>query len=551
MLRPTSIRYLSISGAIQTVSQLTVIDVDGDGSLDIVGAGLYSPYVNKAVPTFALINDGAGSFLSDDTKIGGATVNAREFVVADFNGDGIDDIFIADHGYDAHPFPGYKNGLLLGKEGGGFVNATSGLPKKPDFTHSVAAADIDGDGDVDLFVGNINGGKSGPYFLLNDGAARFTQSSNKLPASVVDRSKTYTTSLFIDIDGDGDMDLLLGGDGAASALLLNNGKGKFSPAKTKVPDGGFGNKNNITVDAQPFDFGQDGRMDILLVATKAKLFYRKASFQVLEAVKKGKVIDATKIHFDSQPAIKGWVKQVHFVDINHDGFLDIVGEVAGGEQALVAYLNDGNNRFYQLRPDALMAYGGLSLAAIDMDNDGRKELVQVGSSNGTYNVQIVSFVTSTGDIVGTAESDTVFGDGSSQMIDGREGDDFLVGAAGADHLIGGRGTDLLTGGSGADRFVFSSIQDSAADAPDIIMDFNRAEGDKIDLSAIDANMRAVGNQAFKFIGRNEFQSKSGELRFETTPDGINVFGDVNGDGVADFVIWLEGSISLRATDFVL
>ena len=63
------------------------------------------------------------------------------------------------------------------------------------------------------------------------------------------------------------------------------------------------------------------------------------------------------------------------------------------------------------------------------------------------------------------------------------------------------GKDTLTGGAGADRFVFIASGDSGAGAnADRITDFSRAQLDKIDLAAIDANSAVAGNQGFSFIG---------------------------------------------------
>ena len=73
----------------------------------------------------------------------------------------------------------------------------------------------------------------------------------------------------------------------------------------------------------------------------------------------------------------------------------------------------------------------------------------------------------------------------------------------------------MTGGTGADRFVFTNSLDSpSAGSFDIIHDFSHAEGDKIDLRGIDANLSPRGNQAFTFIGTKAFSGKLGELRVE-------------------------------------
>lgn len=131
--------------------------------------------------------------------------------------------------------------------------------------------------------------------------------------------------------------------------------------------------------------------------------------------------------------------------------------------------------------------------------------------------------------------------------------DLLEGFAGNDVITGGRGADRLYGGVGADRFVFKNLRDSQADKikRDVVYDFSRAERDKIDLSAIDANSKKGGNQAFKFIGKQGFHKKAGELRYEKVKGALSVSGDVNGDGKADFGLTIKGIASLSKGDFLL
>ena len=85
---------------------------------------------------------------------------------------------------------------------------------------------------------------------------------------------------------------------------------------------------------------------------------------------------------------------------------------------------------------------------------------------------------------------------------------------------------------------------------DEMMDFARGV-DKIDLSAIDASTVAAGDQAFRMIGTKAFSKKAGELQVKAYGDGVVVAGDVNGDGVADFSVWVHGVSKLAASDFVL
>lgn len=458
MLRPTSIRFVDIAGSIGGASEIIAADVNHDGNMDIVIASGFFPPQDNSIPISILFSDAKGSFKLSKNPTPAETIHPREMIVADFNGDGSQDIFITDHGYDAPPFPGDTNTLLLGKAGGGFADASSRLPTLPDFTHSADAADVDGDGDIDLYVGNYATNGRGPYFLINNGSAGFTQSGRGLPADVLDGTYAYSTSLFVDADADGDKDLFLGGDGVSSKLFINDGKGVFSVVSAAIPPGRFGVENTTAVDSILFDFDKDGKADVLVVGTNSS--YQGARLQVLLSSGPKGLMDGTQRYFDSQPETNGWMKYAHFVDLNNDGSLDIVGEMSGGAQGLIAYLNDGANRFYQMRTDALIEYGGGAMEVMDVDNDGTKELVLIGSGEGFYNIQIVKLVTTKGNVIGTRDADTIFGDGGDGKIDGAAGSDFLAGGRGNDTLIGGSGSDKLIGGSGADTASYATSKNA-------------------------------------------------------------------------------------------
>jgi Ca2+-binding RTX toxin-like protein len=139
----------------------------------------------------------------------------------------------------------------------------------------------------------------------------------------------------------------------------------------------------------------------------------------------------------------------------------------------------------------------------------------------------------------------------NDTLTGTSGKNILLGDLGDDTLRGGGGADELVGGAGADKFVFTAITDSPFGAGDLIRDFSHAQGDLIDLSGIDANTGAAGDQAFTFIGNALYSGTAGELRFANTAPGVvTIAGDVNGDGTSDFHINLYGT-SAVAGDFVL
>ncbi|WP_395679158.1 beta strand repeat-containing protein [Inquilinus sp.] len=158
------------------------------------------------------------------------------------------------------------------------------------------------------------------------------------------------------------------------------------------------------------------------------------------------------------------------------------------------------------------------------------------------------------EIRGSAGNDviTLAGVGNGQTVNGRTGNDTITGGGAADVLDGGAGKDLLAGGGGADRFVLSVIGDSPATANrDVVSDFSRVEGDRIDLSRIDASTAVIGDQAFAFIGTSAFTGVAGQLRYAQSGGITIVAGDVNGDKVSDFHVEISGTVALGAIDFVL
>lgn len=150
-------------------------------------------------------------------------------------------------------------------------------------------------------------------------------------------------------------------------------------------------------------------------------------------------------------------------------------------------------------------------------------------------------------LLGSQYGDTLTGSAFANILNGGAGNDILNGGAGNDALIGGAGKDALTGGAGADIFSFSATTESARGTNrDVITDFVRG-ADKIDLSVIDANVFAAGNQAFTLISSAAAFSAAGQVKFA----GGVLYGEVTGDQTADFEIALTGITTLSAADFSL
>jgi hypothetical protein len=146
-------------------------------------------------------------------------------------------------------------------------------------------------------------------------------------------------------------------------------------------------------------------------------------------------------------------------------------------------------------------------------------------------------------------------DGNYRLFGGAAADTLIAGA-GADLVSGSGGADTLTGNGGTDSFRYSATADSTAAAMDRILDFTPGT-DKIDLTRIDANSHAAGNQAFSWIGSNTFTgsgaASAGELRAYENGGKWFVEGDTDGNGVGDLVVelTLQGATPLGQGDFFL
>ncbi|MQW89622.1 M10 family metallopeptidase [Sinorhizobium saheli] len=154
---------------------------------------------------------------------------------------------------------------------------------------------------------------------------------------------------------------------------------------------------------------------------------------------------------------------------------------------------------------------------------------------------------------GYAGNDTLNGETGNDALYGGLGNDKIRGGGGNDRILGEAGSDHLSGGTGADTFVFKTLSSSTAVLTDrdTIYDFLASESDRVDLSAIDADTATSGNQAFLFVGTAAFGGKKGELRYVRDTSDTYIYGDVNGDKVADFAIHLDDAVTLQKGYLIL
>lgn len=172
---------------------------------------------------------------------------------------------------------------------------------------------------------------------------------------------------------------------------------------------------------------------------------------------------------------------------------------------------------------------------------------QVTGGAGTDRIYAVSGIEN---LTGGSLDDRLTGNATANIIDGGDGNDVISGLAGADTLIGGRGIDRIDCGADKhkDRVVYRSPSDSAVGSNrDQVTNFTPGT-DITDVSAIDADPRVAGNQAFSFSG-----TAASPHAIWYTPRGSDlvISGDVDGDAVADFEIGVRGVTLLTETDLAL
>jgi hypothetical protein len=385
---PVLVGHVSMSGAAFWATQIAVGDFNGDRHQDVLIAR-DSMDAQHTFPVTILLGDGEGKFTDGTSSIFEGDVPStqypRQIVLADFNGDHRPDVFIADTGDDHDPWPGYQNTLILSAPGGKLVDATANLPQVNDYSHSAAAADVNGDGTTDLYVGNIYGAyRVPPEILLNDGTGHFTVGNGLLPASVTNLDMNqYTGSAFVDVNGDGHPDLVLSANSssAQSVVLVNDGTGHFSELPGALPAKPFG-PDAIGFDPTPLDINGDGRPDLVISYTKGNPFYVGRWTQVLVNNGDGTFRDETASRLPQSDNSLSWTEFFHSGDLEHNGRTGLglqTNPLWGGPPLL--YLLDQSGVF---QPGPVVGGAFETWAFIDAEGDGSNDVVGVDSSGDVW-----------------------------------------------------------------------------------------------------------------------------------------------------------------------
>ncbi|WP_342240914.1 hypothetical protein [Inquilinus sp. OTU3971] len=158
-------------------------------------------------------------------------------------------------------------------------------------------------------------------------------------------------------------------------------------------------------------------------------------------------------------------------------------------------------------------------------------------------------------LVGDDDANTIHGWIGHDLLSGGGGDDILtsddwISSSGNDIFVGGLGADDITTANGDDVIRIDRLVESLPGQEDRVTDFSSR--DILDLSRIDADQTAAGDQAFTLIGDAPFSYTAGELHYQQLGRGLLVSADADGDGRSDMQLileptWYQGQALTRLT----
>jgi enediyne biosynthesis protein E4 len=298
---------------------LAVADVNGDGLDDIFIGGA------KDQASAILIQREDGSFAKSNEKVFAQDSVSEDVgaVFFDANKDGHPDLYVVTGGSEfSEAAPALEDRLYLNDGKGNFRKVIGALPPLTLSGSRVAAADYDGDGAVDLFVG----GRSVPgrygidpqsVLLRNDGHGKFTDVTDEA-APGLSHIGMVTDAAWSDVDGDGRVDLVVVGEWMPITIFHNAGHGKLVKQTAAGLEKSNGWWNRLIVG----DFTGDGKPDLVV----------------------GNLGLNTRLQANAKEPVTMYVK-----DFAHTGFL----------QQIITYYNAGKQYPLPLRDDLLRALPAL------------------------------------------------------------------------------------------------------------------------------------------------------------------------------------------------
>jgi FG-GAP-like repeat len=353
---PATTYYL---GGAYSPESVIAADVNGYGKVDLISADYaYNPVGILSVFT----NNGNGSFVLASSPTASVGSFTQSVVAADVNGDGKLDLISANSGDGT----GNTLSVLTNNRGGGFTLASS--PIVGESPWSVVAADVNGDGKVDLICANaaiLSKGVDGTLSVLtNRGNGLFVTAGTYIVGA-------YPMSVTAaDVNGDGKMDLICANAGDDSlSVLTNNGSGGFVTAGTYHVGNGCYPMSVIAADVNG-----DGKVDLICANHDAN------TLSILTN-------DGSRgFKLASSPGVGNGPSSVTAADVNGDGWIDLI--CANYFTNTISVLtNDGRGGFTTAATLTVGNYP-VSVTAADVNGDGRPDLICANAGDDSLSVLI-------------------------------------------------------------------------------------------------------------------------------------------------------------------
>jgi len=283
--------------------------------------------------------------------------------IADISGDGRDDIYISRSSSIA---PGARDYLFKNSAALPFTESAATFHiSDTNPSWGMVFADIDNDGDYDLFNGNY-GARNRLYKNLNNSDFEDITTT----AGIANLNRSTTSVLAFDCENDGDMDLFALNSETVNEFYLNNGSGVFTQTTRGLEDVTEAGKYSMSASAADYD--NDGDVDVLAVKRKTnnKLWKNNGSGSFTDgAVAAGVTLDYTK--YDANGA--------NWADFDNDGDLDlIISAMKAGSLAsplLQIFKNNGSGVLQNVSAQVNIGMSGYTVLVGDFDNDGLQDII--------------------------------------------------------------------------------------------------------------------------------------------------------------------------------
>ena len=372
-------------------------DGRGKWSLDLETGGSILAMSLLSSPTGHLTNlsttPGRGVAFSPERVITTAADGARSVHAADLDGDGDLDVLSASSWDDKIAW--YEN------EGGGSFSAQRVITTAANFAHSVHAADLDGDGDADVLSASWDDDKIAWYENLGGGSF----SAQRVITTEANGALAVHAA---DLDGDGDADVLSASTGDDKiAWYENEGGGSFSAQRVITTAANFAHSVHAA------DLDGDGDADVL----SASFLDDKIAWYENEG---GGSFSAQRVI----TSVARGALSVHAADLDGDGDADVLS-ASWDDDKIAWYENEGGGTFSAQRVITTAADGAFSVHAADLDGDGDADVLSASEfddkiawyeneGGGAFSAQRV--VTAEADAALSVHAADVDGDGDADVL---------------------------------------------------------------------------------------------------------------------------------------